>query len=72
MRVHYRIHKYQREPAPFFAVDEEFATHWAEVTYWGAPLHFRSLLGPIEFIRAVDAQGGTYTHEDLLREMVTD
>ena len=72
MRVHYRIHKFQSAQDTFYVVDEEFATHWSEVTYWGAPLHFRSAQGTIEFIRALDGHRGGYVDDDLLNEMVTN
>jgi hypothetical protein len=71
MRVHYRIHKFQSAQETFYAVEEEYATGWLEVTFYGARLAFRSAQGAIEFIRALDCHRGGYVDEDLLREMVT-
>ena len=71
MRVHYRIHKFQSAQETFYVVEEEYATGWLEVKYYGATLAFRSAQGAIEFIRALDGHRGGYVDEDLTSAMVT-
>ena len=74
MMVNYRIHAHwgSRTDQPY-AVEQEVATDvWSEVNHYGARLRFRSALGAVEFIMALDDHRGNFTHQGLVDSMVVN